>query len=86
MNAILCAALAALFVTPAAERPDEPVASGAMPSDWVEYPFVETNPKPVPSAAEDAQGGVVFSRPITEPVYRETAYQDRTEAFRRAGI
>ena len=77
-------------VTVPMEAPDRPVAEGAMPSDWVEYPFVETNLKPLPSAAEDARGFVVFSRPITEPVYRETRPQageriERLSAFAAQG-
>lgn len=64
------------FTTPVAERPDEPVPSGAMPADWREYPFVDAVAEPSLTAREREDGFLVFSRPITEPVYRETRPQD----------
>ena len=67
---------AEIFTTPLAERPDEPVPPGAMPADWVEHPFVEANPEPDLDDAEHRDGFMVFSRAITEPVYKETKPQN----------
>ena len=71
------------FTTPVAERPDEPVPSGAMPADWREYPFVDAVAEPSFTAREREDGFLVFSRPITEPVYRETRPQagERVESL-----
>ena len=74
--AVLRVACAAVFTTSLAERPDEPVPPGAMPSDWIEHPFLEPNPEPKLSDAERDVGFMTFSRAITEPVYRETKPQD----------
>lgn len=63
------------FTTPIAECPDEPIPSGAMPADWREYPFVDAVAEPALTAREQADGFLVFTRPITEPVYRETRPQ-----------
>ena len=45
-----------------------PVAPGNMKV----VPFVDEAPEPAPTAAEIAQGCILFSRPITQPVYRNT--------------
>ena len=74
--AVLRVACAAVFTTSLAERPDEPVPPGAMPSDWIEHPFLEPNPEPKLSDAERDVGFMTFSRAITEPVYRESKPQD----------
>ena len=74
--AVLRVACAAIFTTSLAERPDEPVPPGAMPSDWIEHPFLEPNPEPKLSDAERDVGFMTFSRAITEPVYRESKPQD----------
>ena len=60
------------FTTQLAERPDEPIPPGAMPPDWKEYPFVDAVAELALTAREMSDGFLVFSRPITEPVYRET--------------
>lgn len=46
----------------------------AAPRDpsWKETPFFETAPEPVLTAEEVARGLMLFSRPITEPIYPET--------------
>ncbi|MEK6796392.1 MAG: hypothetical protein AABZ39_16565 [Spirochaetota bacterium] len=44
----------------------------AVPAEWKDIPFVETAPAVAPDAEERARGFVLFTRPITEPVYRET--------------
>jgi hypothetical protein len=74
--AVLRSACAAVFTTSLAERPDEPVPPGAMPSDWIEHPFLEPNPEPKLSDAERDVGFMTFSRAITEPVYQESKPQD----------
>ena len=61
-----------VFTTPVAERPDEPVLVAPMPADWVEHPFVESNPEPDLTPEERRIGFMTFSRAITAPVYRET--------------
>lgn len=71
------------FVTPLADRPDEPIPSGAMPSDWKEFPFTDAVAEPTFTERELSDGFLVFSRPITEPIYRETRPQldERTECL-----
>ncbi|MBL8994380.1 MAG: hypothetical protein JNM63_13640, partial [Spirochaetia bacterium] len=46
----------------------------ALPKDpsWKETPFFETAPEPVLTTEEGARGLMLFSRPITEPIYPET--------------
>jgi len=43
-----------------------------IPEGYRELPFVETSPEPVPEAEETPRGYLLFTRPITEPVYAET--------------
>lgn len=45
-----------------------------LPKDpsWKETPFFETAPEPVLTAEETTRGMMLFSRPITEPIYPET--------------
>ncbi|MBI4979842.1 MAG: hypothetical protein HZC28_20350 [Spirochaetes bacterium] len=64
--------------------------AGASYSDWKEIPYGETAPEPTPTAAETERGFILFSRPITEPVYPNTrplSFERITslEAFAAAG-
>ena len=43
-----------------------------VPEGFKEIPFVETNPRPELSEIEKQQGFLLFSRPVTEPVYKNT--------------
>ena len=70
--AVLNITSGAAFTTSLAECPDEPVPSGMMPTNWVEHPFQESNPEPDLTDGERRSGFMIFSRPITEPIYRET--------------
>jgi len=49
-------------------------ADGYVPG-MKELPFIETAPTPIATDKEDKQGCIIFSRPITEPVYRTTKPQ-----------
>jgi len=62
----------------------------SVPEGWVERPFVETAPAPKLTPAEQRRGYLVFHRPITEPVYRNThprSYEraDRISIFATPG-
>ena len=51
---------------------DVPVVDAPMPADWKEFPYADANPAPTLTAAETRDGFLVYTRPITRPVYRET--------------
>lgn len=44
----------------------------AAPAGWKELPFVETAPAVEPTDEERSRGYMLFTRPMTEPIYRET--------------
>ncbi len=55
-----------------------------VPDGWKEDPFVETVPVPVLTRPEQKTGFLLFSRPVTEPVYKNThpLPQERTKKIK----
>jgi glycosyl hydrolase family 123 len=49
-----------------------PRAQATVPKSFKENPFVDSNPAPQATAGEKKRGYILFSRPITQPVYRGT--------------
>lgn len=42
------------------------------PDDWTRIPYVESRPEILPTEKEQQQGWILFSRPLTDPVYPES--------------
>ena len=93
MTLAMAALLSALFGTDAAltEKPQNPAAILPLPVQKENYPpdarpnpFKETAPAIVPTAAETAAQMLIFSRPLTEPVWAETRPQAHERITRLA--
>jgi glycosyl hydrolase family 123 len=65
----------------------KPRAQATVPESFKENPFIDKNPAPQATAKEKKRGYLLFSRPITQPVYRGTQpYKwDRTEGISAFG-
>ncbi|MBN1672398.1 MAG: hypothetical protein JXR37_15260 [Kiritimatiellae bacterium] len=83
---LLAGALLAAHVhaeTVAPPRPRKPRAQPPVPEGMKEVPYREDAPPPPPTAAEQARGFVVFTRPITQPIYAVSVprAEERTEGL-----
>lgn len=62
-----------LIKKPQADQPDiKPLDINKVPETSKEMPFKDTNPEPQPNDMEKNLGFIVFSRPVTEPIFPDT--------------